>query len=306
MILERGMVDTTGQHYAVIEQLSTFCPLGLRFWDAVTDDQVRAGLRVRAWPVPGRRPIVRAFRTVSDIYAFQGLPGLLDVERPSPSVTLPSPVPTRPFVVEVRDEERRFLPVAFRVDLPLPTRGLLMPTPMASPAGPAPGFYLFSSPVRQRPPGIAVVRAELVDTLGRPVRWAVVRVSIAGQGERWGLSDEGGRVAVHFPLPLLTPFGELFGSPPGVVSPPGPPVADRAWDVSVAVFSEPSRLTPLPGTDLPDLAEVFQQAAAGLFISDGSPPIPAAEWPGTLGWDGELVAATHGHTQLWVAAQGSP
>jgi len=43
-----------------------------------------------------------------------------------------------------------------------------------------------------------------------------------------------------------------------------------------------------------------------VFISDGSPPIPAAEWPGTLGWDGELVAATHGHTQLWVAAQGSP
>jgi hypothetical protein len=305
VILEHGQLDT-GRRYAVVEELSTFCPLGLRFWDAVTDDQVRDGLLVRAWPVPARRPIVRAFRTVSGIYAFQGLPGLREIEEPPATLPAASPPVTRPFIVEARDPERRFLPIAFRVDLPLMQRGLFMPPMVSSPSPGAGGFYLFSSPVRQRPPGIAVVRAELVDLLGRPVPWAMVRVSIAGQGDRWGLADEAGRVAVQFPLPLLTPFGELFGSPPGAVSPPGPPVGDRTWDVTVAVFSEPTRLAPLPGTALPDLAEVFQQAAAGVITADGSPPVAAVDWPGTLGWDGELFAATQGHRQLWVVSQGSP
>jgi hypothetical protein len=307
VILERGTLED-GRHFAVLEELSTFCPLGVRFWDAVADDQIRGGLRARAWPLPGRRPVVTAFRTRSDIYAFHGLPGLLDVERPQPSSSVPaSPPVARPFVVDVRDDERRFLPVAFRVDLPLPSRGLYLPPLLASPAGALPGFYLFSAPVRPRAPGIAVVRTELVDLAGRPVPWAVVRVSIAGQGDRWGLADEAGRVAVQFPLPLIAPgFGELSGSPAGTVSPPGPPVADRTWELAISVFSERSRLAPLPGTTLPDLAEVFQQAPADIVSSDGSPPVVAPEWLGTLSWDGELVAATHGHRQLWVATQGSP
>jgi hypothetical protein len=38
----------------------------------------------------------------------------------------------------------------------------------------------------------------------------------------------------------------------------------------------------------------------------GSPPATAPEWLGTLPWDGGLVAATAGLTQLWISAQGSP
>jgi hypothetical protein len=83
-------------------------------------------------------------------------------------------------------------------------------------------------------------------------------------------------------------------------------VAERSWDLSVAVFWEPSRLAPLPGTDLPDLAQVFQQAPADVLLADGSPPVPAPEWPGTLPFDGEMVAATAGLRQLVVVGQGSP
>ena len=309
MTAERGRLED-GRHYAVLEELATFCPLGLRFWDAVVDAQIRGGLRVRAWPLPARRPVRDAFRSVSDVYAFQYLPGLVDLERPpSPPAAPPaSPPATRPFVVEVRDLERQFLPVAFGVELPLPQRGLFQPPQAGSPGGALPGFYLFSSPVRRLAPGVAVVRAELVDAAtGRPAPWALVRVSIAGQSERWGLADEAGRVAVQFPLPLLTPgFGHLFASPGGTASPPGPPVAERSWAVEVAVFWEPSRLAPLPGTDLPDLAQVFQQAAADVVLGGGSPPATAPEWPGTLSWDGELVAATAGLSQLWISGQGSP
>lgn len=306
-ILERGVLED-GRRYAVLEELSTFCLLGLRFWDAVADDQIRAGLRVRAWPFTPRRPVVDAFRTASDIYAFQRLPGLHDVEEPSSLPAHVSPPPTRTFVVEVRDLERRYLPVAFQVDLPLAQRGLYRPPLLGSPASVPPGFYLFSAITRQQVPGAAVVRGELVfSNNGLPVPWALVRVTIAGQGERWGLADAAGRFAVQFALPLLSPgFGALFASPGGVSSPPGPPVGDRAWDVSVDVFSQLSRLAPLPGTDLPDLAQVFQQAPADVVQADGSPPAAVPEWSGLLPFTGELVAATEGRGQLLVVSQGSP
>jgi hypothetical protein len=307
-VLEQGLLED-GRRYAVVEELGTFCPLGLRFWDAVGDAQIRGGLLVRAWPLPARRPVVTAFRTVSDVYAFQGLPGLVDVERPAATPFVPaSPPVTRPFIVEVRDLERQFLPVAFGVDLPLPHRGLFQPSLASSPSGALPGFYLFSSPVRMFAPGVAVVRAELVDSLtGRRAPWALVRVSVAGQGDRWGMADAAGRVGVAFPIPLLAPgFGQLFGSPSTGSSPPGPPVGDRSWTVSVSVFWEPSRLSPLPGTDLPDLVQVFQQAPVSVLASNASPPVPTPEWVGTLPWDGELVAATAGLRQLWIDRQGSP
>ena len=309
MIIERGMIED-GRHYAVLEALSTVCPLGIRFWDAVNDAQIRERLRVRAWPLPARRPIKGAFKTASDIYAFQGLPGLIDVEMPgsTPGPAPSSPPAVRPFVIEVRDEDRRYVPVAFRVDLPLPTHRLYLSPLPGSPATTLPGFYLFSSPIRARQPHVAVVRTELFDErLNAPAAWALVRVTVAGQGDRWGLADEAGRVAVAFPLPLISPgFGELFASPSGPASPPGPPVADRSWSLSVAVFSEPSRLAPLPGTDLPDLAEVFQQAPADLFINVDSPVVTASDWTGALTWDGELFAATEGRRRLRITSFGSP
>lgn len=308
MILERGTI-AAGRRFAVLEALGTICPLGIRFWDAVNDAQIRERLRVTAWPLPARRPITRAFRTVSDVYAFQGLPGLIDFEMPgSAPGAAASPPAQRPFVVEVRDEDRRYVPVAFRVDLPLPSHRLYLSPLPGSPATTLPGFYLFSSAMRTRQPHVAVVRTELFDErLSAPAAWAVVRVTIAGQGDRWGMADEAGRVAVAFPLPLITPgFGELFASPGGPASPPGPPVADRNWSISVAVFSEPSRLAPLPGTDLPNLAEVFQQAPAELFLSDASPVVIAPDWTGTLAWDGELFAATDGRRQLRITSHGSP
>ena len=305
--LESGVLED-GRTYTVLEELSTFCPLGLRFWDAVADDQIRDGLQVRAWPLPARRPVVDAFQTVSNIYAFQWLPGLRDVEEPMASVPPASPPTRRTFVIEVRDLERRFLPAAFQVELPLPQRGLFQPPLLGSPGTATPGFYLFSAPTRSQSPGVAVVRGELVSaTTLAPVPWALVRVTIAGQGERWGLADAGGRFAVQFPLPLLTPgFGRLFASPDGAASPPGPPVADRSWAITLDLFAQPSRLAPLPGTDLPDLAQVFQQASVDLLQVVGSPASAVADWSGTLPFSGELIAATDGRRQLLVVSRGSP
>lgn len=319
-LLATGVLED-GRRYAVLEELETFCPLGLRFWDAVTDDQVRAGLRVRAWPEPALRPVTEAFRTRSDVYAFQGLPGLRAIERPPanptgldaepPAGSPPSPPPAHPFVLEVVDVERRFLPVAIRLELPLPERGLFLTRAPSSPSqSPTAGFYLFSSPVRPRNAGIAEVRGELADfATGAPAGHALVRVAVPGQPDRFGLADSAGRFAVQFPLPPLAGgLGRLFESPDGAPSPPGPPVAQRTWDVAVAVVWEPAALAPLPGTELPDLARVLDQLPAEIIPSvGGSPPAPpAAEWLGTLRYDGEVVARTAGDWRLLIVPAGSP
>lgn len=306
-VLATGVL-ADGRRYAVLEELATFCPLGLRFWDAVADDQIRAGLRVRAWPEPALRPVVEAFRTRSDVYAFQGLPGLRGLERPAADAWPSSPPPVHPFIVEVVDLEQRFLPVAFRVELPLPERGVFLARPPGSPPGTPPGFYLFSSPVRPRTPGVAVVRGELADAAtGSPAGHALVRVAVPGQPDRYGLADAAGRFAVQFPLPPLAGgLGALWASPDGPASPPGPPVAERTWDLSVAVAWEPAALAPLPGTGLPDLASVLGQLDAGVLPATGSPPLPAAAWSGTLRYDGEVVARTAGASRLWIVPAGSP
>jgi hypothetical protein len=321
VILAAGTLPD-GRRYQVLEELDVFCPLGVRFWDAVNDDQIRAGLWVRAWPEPALRPVVEAFRTRSDIYAFQGLPGLAALERPPanptglavvppPGGSPSSPAPGRPFILEAVDLERRFLPAALRLALPLPTRGVFLARPPGSPdEAPPPGFYLFSSPTRPRSAGVAVVRGELADAAtGAPAAHALLRVAIPGQPDRLGLADAGGRFAVQFPLPPLAGgLGRLFVSPDGApASPPGPPVADRTWDLSLAVAWEPAALSPLPGTDLPDLARVLDQLPADIVLAAGSPPAPPApEWPGTLRYDGEVIARTAGDSRLLIVPAGSP
>ncbi|HLP57643.1 MAG TPA: hypothetical protein VK186_02380, partial [Candidatus Deferrimicrobium sp.] len=64
----------------MFEQVNTFTPLGIRFWDSALDRQVGDHLLVKAYPVHGYGSPVHAFRSASGIYAFQGLPGLREIE----------------------------------------------------------------------------------------------------------------------------------------------------------------------------------------------------------------------------------
>lgn len=308
-----GTLDD-GRRYSVLEELEVVTLLGLRFWDAVRDDQIREGLVVRAWPAGAGRPVVEAFRTRSGVYAFRHLPGLRDAERPSsaPAEAATSPPTLRPFVVSVVDPRRRFLPVAFTVELPLAERGVFLTAPpdAGSPAGPAnaPGVYLFSSPVRERSPELAVVRGELVDaTTGKPAGHALLRLEVAGGGVHFSLSDGGGRFAVLLPFPTLVGrLGSLFGSPADPGSPPARPIGERTWEVDLRVAWEPERLDPVGGTAEPEYREILSQAEAGVLLdaaSPGSPPVAA--WSGVLDFGGEVVARSTGRSRLFIVPGGS-
>lgn len=295
-----------GRRFQVLEELTTFCTLGVRFWDATTDAQIRSGLQVRIWPEAALRSVESAKRTYSDIYAFHRVPGLRAVERPRPGErgTVGSP-DSLPFVMEVIDLERRFVPSAVGLSLPLPEPGLFLTQLPGSPAPGNPGFYLFSAPTRNRAPNIAVVRGELVnDDTGSGAAHALVLVEIPGERPAYTVSDADGAFAVHFPFPTL-PGGlrPLDASPPG---PLGPPVADRTWQLTVSVFYQPDLLTTLPGTEFPDVRNIFSQARAELHLESDSPPVVSDRWSGTLDFGGEVVVRTGDLSILTVVPATSP
>lgn len=313
---DRSLDD--GRRFRMVEELEVFCPLGLRFWDPVLDRPIQDGLAVRAWPLELGGPRVEAFRSLSGVYAFQGLPGLRPVERPAPDDpdgSPASPPVARSFVVEVVDSKRRFLPAAFEVELPLPYRGVFLAggPGQGSPESPAvapPGFFLFPGPVRNRPPGVAAVRGEISSALdGAPAAHALVRVDLPDGDSHWSMTDREGRFAVLFPYPPLTEeLPPLGGSPPAVVSPPVAPIDERTWEIAVTVAWEPSHLTPLPGTDQPEHRTVLTQATAEVLTAPPGSPLPPSEpsWTGVLGYGGEVIVTTAGSSRLWIVPGGSP
>jgi hypothetical protein len=257
-----------------LETVSTSTLLGIRFWDPARDVQVADSLIVTARPAAPGSPKVGAFTTASGVYAFQGLSGMRGIENGLLEESFSAP--QRDFIIEVDDRQRRFLPVAFRVALPLRSRGLYLPAG-SPPGGEHHGFFLFSAPTRTPHPGMAVVRAWLVEAAGAPAAHAFIEVE-AGGDTWYGIADARGMAVVMFPYPLFT----------GVVgaSPPGPPPALQEWRVNVRVGYRPSVLSfPSEGT-LPDLASVFRQHPALMLDGGGN---PLSEIHCTLSFGRELV-----------------
>ena len=280
----------------VIEEVSVLAPLGIRFWDPVQDAQIRAGLEVIARPAGSPGPTHQAFRTGSDIYAFHNL----GVRAP-----LTSPPATSPFVVEISDRERRYLPVAFDVDLPLPYSGVFLTGNGDSPPGSGPaGFYLYSAPTRSGASGLGVIRGELFDLVGdRPAAHAVVRIVLPGQGSRHGVADSAGRFAVVFPYPA---FEESLASSPGGGE--ATPVSQRTWDFDLEVFYDPATHQALSGTSIPEYSSILGQPQGRLWVNEPASPVDAEavqQWPGSLRFGRELVVKTEGHSQLLVSSQES-
>ncbi|MEM7051222.1 MAG: hypothetical protein AAF604_16250 [Acidobacteriota bacterium] len=286
-----------GRAYRLLESLEVFCPLGLRFWDTALDRPVSDGLRVSARPAQRNGRRVAAFRTGSGLYAFQNLPGMRPIERPGIADPIASPPPTRPFIVEVVDPRRRFLPAALVVDLPLPYRGIFL---AGDPASGLPGFLLFSAPSRRRDPRLAVVRGELYDTVqDRPAAWARIDVEVPGGLTHTTVADQDGRFAALFPYPELeTTLPPLSGSPGGDA-----PLFDRTWPLQVRIQADATPFDPLPGGSLPDLARVLLQSPAEIDLDLGG--TTADVWLDELSFDGEVVLRTAGDSRLLIRPGGS-
>jgi hypothetical protein len=299
------LIEQIRESSSPLERMTIFTPLGIRFWDPVQDTQVTHGLVVTAYLGGAHRNGTRAFRTLSGVYAFRGLPGLHDVEYPSEDLPSVSPPVSARFIIQVFDRWRRFLPLVFSIDLPY--YGVYPTHPLLSPPGDSlPGFYLFSAPTRPGTPALAVVRAQLAERVDavtrRPAAHAVLEVEVAGSRTWYGVANERGAVAVLFPYPTFT-------IATGLTSPPAlPPVASaQSWSLDVRVRYEPAALTFSNGFRIPDLRSVFDQSPGRLWSTAvAQPGQPVSHMSAELIFGRELVMRTDGGSTLLVSLATSP
>lgn len=295
-----------------LERDRTFTPLGIRFWDAALDLPVAHALEVHAWPAGTHHAPLRAVRSPGGVYAFHALPGQRAAYRPAPDEDHPERAGApREYAIAVDDPSGRCQPAAFSVTLPLGYRGeFLSAHDDASPPRPAGRAYLFSAAGRQVPPGLAAIRADLVDAgTGAPAAWAALTATVGGV-TRTAVADERGRALVLVPFP--TPERLRQGSPP--VDP-----LTATWLVSLAVRWEPAALRyPFPAREgmnpawaaRPSLKSILDEQRAALVWTDEG-QAPAAGWTETLVHGQELVLRTTlaGGARaptVWISAGASP
>ena len=122
MMAEVITIDRT-RRMVVLDRLTSVAPLGLRFHDAATGGTIGDGLNVLAYPV-GQPKTTRALvPNRRGIFVLHHAPTLRDVENGTGDDDYWNNLPTKKnFVIEVRDEQSRFLP--FQFVAALPTRGV--------------------------------------------------------------------------------------------------------------------------------------------------------------------------------------
>lgn len=278
------------------ERLTTYTPLGIRFWDSVLEIQVRDGLDLNIWPESQRYRTVPAFRTRSGLYAFRNLPGLRAIEYPAGDDVDLSSVEPRRFVVEVIDTRFRFLPVRFGVWLPITEySGVYRPGyPGSLPDSAEPRFYLFSAPARMAAFGIAAIRAQVVEADAGagafiPAVYALVEAEVDGQ-LHYSYTDRRGCFVILFPYP---PVDNVGGSPPGVL------MADQSWPVTIRL-----RYQPKTATELDQLWEFSRMSGQPAALIHETTTVSAAELSETLQYGLDLNLTTEGpdtRSTLWVS-----
>ncbi len=254
----------------IIERVTLVAPLGVRFWDAVTDTVIAADLQVTAYPAGASARRVSGILNHVGVYTFQHLPGMHDLEQGTGDAEYwpHRPVP-RPFVIEVGDLTGRFLPFQFTVGLPVQRVYVWDCPPGASPLASATrGVPLFSAPSRPIPSGMAVLRADLWDALAdAPAAGGVLEAWTAGRLWARGLADGKGRTTLIFPYP--EPVAPALGSPLGAL----PPVADQTWPLALRAFYQYQ--SPVGTTPFPDLCIALSQQPAQLWADPArTRPLP--------------------------------
>lgn len=223
-----------------IEKLSLAAPLGLCFHDAATGERVNDGLNVAVYPatettekhrryaVPNRSGVF----VLHKAYGLKNFPfGAGDAEFWSGNQ------PSKSYIVEVFDVEKRFQSVQFSVNLPV--RGIYQwesVPPVASPNKKLPSIPLYSAPTRKNPGAMSIIRAELRQIDRTPASSAILEARFNGGLIARGIADREGRVALMFPTPA--PTSNPIVSPPENSAPTS--LAEQKWILDLTVKYQPS------------------------------------------------------------------
>ncbi|MFT5082083.1 MAG: hypothetical protein ACI9Y1_000105 [Lentisphaeria bacterium] len=288
----------------ILERVSQKTLLGIRFWDPALDVQILNGLHVTLAPIENILQMRSATKTSSGVYAFNNIPGMLNFENGMEGTEVlnspGSPSPSRTYVLEAQDLERRFTGVSLLIDLPLPYAGLfLVDDNVGSPSNTPKGFNLYSSITRFSARQYTCVRGELINRVSeQPAAHALVRVQTEDDFSWFGLADEKGRFAIMMPYPFLSvSFG---GSPPTVE---GIRLSERTWNIQVSVMYEPLSQHIVPGALQPDYSSILSQKQALVYTA--TPENDAgevSELPAVLVYGRDLIVKTDGFSELYIGS----
>jgi hypothetical protein len=200
----------------IIERQTLVAPLGLRFRDAATGAAVSGGLRVTLYPAanPSRR--THAFANGSGVYVAHRAAGLRAAETGAGDAAFWKETAAGvPFVVEVTDSERRYLPYSFPASLP--AKGLQTWTwPLAEAAS-------------RQSPEPASSFADDFDNGARDAWWTPGTLSTPASvfDANVAVAEQGGRLKI---TPLANAGGQHYN---GYVSSSGWNLTDAAASVEV-------------------------------------------------------------------------
>ncbi len=293
-----------------LELLTIISPLGIRFRDSLTGTFVDDGLSVIAYPESDPLSRTIAFANRKGVFVFRDLPGLQEVVRQTPAPDS-SEHPTadesfwtkntevRRMVVEVQDERKRYHP--FEVSIDVPNKGFFRWAfdTEVSPLSADAWVPLFSTPSRIAPAGMAVIRAELLDSVtGKPAAWALVEAIMGGSVKCRGLSGTDGQLVLMLPYP--EPKNASILSPvESPLSGERTPLLSEGWEVSFGAYYSP--LSPMP--TIRDLDEVASQSRA-MLLTELSPPTELGAR--TLNFGKELILKPDSGSNLWITPLSTP
>ena len=269
-------IDRT-RRLVVLDRLTSVAPLGLRFHDVSTGTAIGDGLNVSAYPLGQPKAACVLSPNRRGVFILHHAPGLRTVENGTGDddywTNLP---PRKDFVIEVRDDQYRF--VSFQFIAALPNRGIYQwHEPVAgSPPSQTTSIPLYSSPARTAAAGVAVVRADLWDPTrgpkGSEAPFAVLELYDNDRFVARGIADQKGHVALMFPYPAPKRFAPSspptspLGSPPRAA---GPALTDQVWTFRVRALYAVQSPPQIPSNDaLPDLRALLLQREARLWADE--------------------------------------
>jgi len=253
-----------------MERITTHTLLGIRFWDRLTNQVIADGLQVKAQRLSADRSQrlgkpVFGRATPSGTIAFFGLTSGERPIDPDQSPWEPG-IPKEDVVIDLVDRSNRFLPMSFVVQVPF--KGVFRgqgdgfhPEAIAEEAL---GVQLWSAPTRPIPPGMAVIRTQIVIGDGvdaPPAVNALAQVRAAASPaagfDYYGLTDDRGVVLLLIPYPPIPD--------PSTPDTPYPPLVQQTFPLTLTVYHA-SNLAQLPGSDRLDLEAVLNQPPVDIAI----------------------------------------
>jgi hypothetical protein len=309
-----------------LDRITRVAPLGLGFWDSVSNNFVTDGLRVTAIPKISstyRGKPATALPNRSGIFAFCHLPGLGEAENGVGDHDYWSHPPApKDFVVSVIDRESRFLPFKFSIQAPtrraevwsIPSPGTIPNIDFPQLQGIIP---LFSSPARLIPSGTAVIRASITME-GKPAAWAIVEAYSQNVGANpddtslvaRGIANQRGQLALVFHYPK---FMSMEAGKDAL------PLTAQKWVISLKVFFSPRRsdtefsYLEMPYLEIldpetlnrkiPDLGEIAVQAETDLVTPLELPDKNLPAGKAYLKYGTELVFKTRSASELQIKAK---